>query len=440
MNNSIPLTFPNGATSKIDKDILMVFECDSLENASPSFISNIFLVTTEETNVSWKALFTKEKGRLIQALKTAPFADFQLHDHFEGMFKDFVLPFVSKLCESRIKGHSFWQMKSLVIRFFKFLDGILTNLIHVEKEMRLKDDPVFLPIKSKGESISANLTLMAVVWSFGAILSTDMRKRFEDTFVQFRRKFDLKITGNLSSGSSSLGKNSKVSLFEMYFDLEKLQWDLVSERLGTRMSESYQSKNNNIVIPSLEIAQGLFLFDTLLQKKGYHIHFEGKSATQKTTVLTNITHKQRQNYRSIWVPMTASVTIQKSRKVFEQFYETSENRFVMSPIDSKPPLFIIDDLHLGDHLNSNFAEFFRMWDNYGGYYHLENGYFVNVEKLKILCSSNPKLTNASTNKSDRFTFYTNTIYFDDLDNDRFRIFIQNWLTNKSWNTSKLVNK
>mmetsp|Transcript_14686 Transcript_14686/g.16969 ORF Transcript_14686/g.16969 Transcript_14686/m.16969 type:complete len:186 (+) Transcript_14686:1889-2446(+) len=112
----------------------------------------------------------------------------------------------------------------------------------------------------------------------------------------------------------------------------------------------------------------------------------------------------------------------------------------MTSIDSMKPLFVIDDLHLEDHLGSNFSEFFRMWDRYGGYYHIENGYFVNIDNLRVLCSSNPRARSETPSKSDRFTYYVNSIYFDELDNDRFRMFIQNWITNKSWSTSKLVNK
>ena len=397
------------------------------------------LVYTEESSLKWIDLFSREKAKLVKRLKKSPFADFKLFEHFESAIKEFVIPFIKKLCETRVKTASYWKMKSLTIRFYKFLDGLLTNLVSLEKELRAKDDPIFLPIKSKGENIALNLCLMAVVWTFGAILNQEMRRRFEDIFLQFRRKFDLKLTGNLSSGGLGLGKVTKVSLFEMYFDMERLQWDLVAERLGTRVSEGYQAKNNHIVIPSLEISQGMLLFDTLMTKKSYSILFEGKSACQKTTVLSNICHKQRMKYRSIWIPLTVSNTIEKSRKVFEQFYKTSENRFVMNSVDEYKPLFIIDDLHLERNLNSSFSEFFRMWDSYGGYYHLENGYFVNVEELRLLMSINPEM-NKSKSKSDRLTYYTNTIYFDELDNDRFRMFVQNWLTNKSWNTSKLVNK
>jgi len=111
----------------------------------------------------------------------------------------------------------------------------------------------------------------------------------------------------------------------------------------------------------------------------------------------------------------------------------------MTPLDSMKPLFIIDDLHLEDHLTSNISEFLRMWENYGGYYNIENGHFINIENLRVLCSRNPRMLKNKKN-IDRFTYYINTIYFDELDNDRFRMFVQEWLTNKSWSTSKLVNK
>ena len=93
----------------------------------------------------------------MRLLKKPPFDEFQLSAHFEEVIKDFMVPFITKLCESRVKTFGFWQMKSLIIRFFKFLDGLLTNLANVEKELRSKDDPVFLPIKTKGQMVSANL-------------------------------------------------------------------------------------------------------------------------------------------------------------------------------------------------------------------------------------------------------------------------------------------
>ena len=64
-----------------------------------------------------------------------------------------------------------------------------------------------------------------------------------------------------------------------------------------------------------------------------------------------------------------------------------------------------------------------------------------IYKLRLMLSKNNEPNTKLTRANDRLTYYINSIYFDELDNDRFRMFIQNWLTNKSVsNTSKLVNK
>jgi hypothetical protein len=157
LDNLININFPNGCSTKIPRDIMMMFECDDLKNASPYFINNILLVYTEEGTLRWMEIFAREKAKLMQLLKKAPFDDFKLNEHFEEVLKDFVIPFVNKLSETRVKNTTFWQMKSLVIRFYKFLDGLLANLISIEKELRLKDDPVYLPVKTKGQMVAANL-------------------------------------------------------------------------------------------------------------------------------------------------------------------------------------------------------------------------------------------------------------------------------------------
>ena len=445
INSMITMRFPNWATWLLPKDLMMMFETDSIQDVSPSFLNNVTVIPTEETSITWEQLFEKGKAQLKNFIKNETVSQIQHLDSFDETFNEFVIPFIKKLdSTARIKSNSFWQMKSLVIRCFKFLDGLISSMMWVERDLRIKDDPIYLPIKAKAAMIVSNLSLMAVVWTFGAILNHDLRRLFEDLFFQYRRKFDLKLTGNLGS-SSVTGRNAKVTLFDIYFDIERLHWDLISERIGSRISDKQVSRSHldpqsqHIIVSSQEIAQGMLMFDTLLENKTFHIMFEGKDATHKTTVLSSISKKQKQKWRSIWIPLTVTTSIDKWRKVYEKFFKTSENRFIMTPLDSMKPLFIIDDLHLEDHLTSNISEFLRMWENYGGYYNIENGHFINIENLRVLCSRNPRMLKNKKN-IDRFTYYINTIYFDELDNDRFRMFVQEWLTNKSWSTSKLVNK
>mmetsp|Transcript_14686 Transcript_14686/g.16973 ORF Transcript_14686/g.16973 Transcript_14686/m.16973 type:complete len:114 (+) Transcript_14686:1367-1708(+) len=113
---------------------------------------------------------------------------------------------------------------------------------------------------------------MAVVWTFGATLNQDLRRLFEDLFFQYRRKFDFKLSGNLGSSSVS-GKSAKVTLFDICFDMERLHWDLISERVGARVYDKHQTRSyldpqrQHIIVSSLEIAQGMLLFDTLMEHK-----------------------------------------------------------------------------------------------------------------------------------------------------------------------------
>ena len=97
LHNTIPLTFPNGASTRLSRDILMMFECDNLREASPAFVANTMLVYTEENTLKWKELFSREKAKLMKQLKKNSFIDFRLNEHFEVALKDFVLPFIGKL-------------------------------------------------------------------------------------------------------------------------------------------------------------------------------------------------------------------------------------------------------------------------------------------------------------------------------------------------------
>lgn len=58
---------------------------------------NVTIVFTEDIKLNWKDIFMKEMAKLLETLKKAPMKEFQLHEHFDSVVKDFVLPFLNKL-------------------------------------------------------------------------------------------------------------------------------------------------------------------------------------------------------------------------------------------------------------------------------------------------------------------------------------------------------
>jgi hypothetical protein len=56
----LPITLPNGNVVMLPSDLYFFFETESLSHASPLFLSQIGLVITSDTDVTWKDLYEKQ--------------------------------------------------------------------------------------------------------------------------------------------------------------------------------------------------------------------------------------------------------------------------------------------------------------------------------------------------------------------------------------------
>lgn len=92
-----------------------------------------------------------------------------------------------------------------------------------------------------------NVILCAFVWGYGAVLNKELRRIFDDKFnMQFKTKF-LNLHGR---GHKAKGFN----LFEYFFDVERLYWTLVTEKLEFRLKLYFDSNMQQVYIPSTEIS------------------------------------------------------------------------------------------------------------------------------------------------------------------------------------------
>lgn len=73
-------------------------------------------------------------------------------------------------------------------------------------------------LKENEKDVLWSSILLATVWGFGAPLNKELRKIFEEQFFGYRRKFNINIGGP---------GRSRFTLFDIYFDPETLQWDLL---------------------------------------------------------------------------------------------------------------------------------------------------------------------------------------------------------------------
>ena len=166
-------------------------------------------------------------------------------DYFDRAFNMVIEPFLAKLSSNkRITDWFLWDMKRLTVSFYNIMDGLIKKLQTVYIELKSREDPVFLQLDDRADEITMNICLIACLWSYGGILNSELRKVFEDTFTPFKRLFHLNV------GSQSRVSNAKLSLFDIYFDFEKLEFELMSEKLEYKLKMHYDAEARNLMIPT----------------------------------------------------------------------------------------------------------------------------------------------------------------------------------------------
>ena len=100
----------------VSSDIFFFFENESLKDASPSFVSSIGMIYTQDADVAHENLFARNM-KLCEKKHQQFIHKFRVP--FEAMnacMKDFVLPFVKKLNEFKeIQEWPLWNIKQLTM-------------------------------------------------------------------------------------------------------------------------------------------------------------------------------------------------------------------------------------------------------------------------------------------------------------------------------------
>lgn len=87
--------------------------------------------------------------------------------------------------------------------------------------MKDDDDPENLNLKVFEKDTFYNIVLQATVLSYGAVLNREQRRVFEESFMFYKRRFNMNIQSLVPQA------RQRFSLFDLYFDCQKLRWDFL---------------------------------------------------------------------------------------------------------------------------------------------------------------------------------------------------------------------
>ena len=431
------MRFPNGNVIMMPSDLYFFFECTSLENISPVFLSNVGVVNTQRADVTAKNLFERQL-QLLEKKHTEFIREFTVDmGHFRRCAERFVMPFVLRLDEQPlIQQWSLWNTKALTLQFFVILNAFIYRL---EDNCRLNlrnDDPMDYPFAEMEKDIVWNCMLVATTWSFGAVLDKELRRMFEEQFGPYRSEFNITFATPMKQ---------RFTLFEVFFDVERLTWALIGEKLDYKIKVHFNAELNQCVLPTNEVSQAYFVSDYLIYALGKekdlnkNIRLIGPQSSSKTVILNTFERKLPTAMATVSIPMTAYLTMDRLRQKIEERYVCKRKNTLIPADPTKRIVLVIDDIHLQRNLKVEVLEFIRAWTTCRGYFDVAAGYFKKVGEFGTIMAENSEYV-ATSGKKDRFAFQTTTVYCEEISIESSKPFVQTWFTTDAWPTSTLITK
>jgi hypothetical protein len=54
---------------------------------------------------------------------------------------------------------------------------------------------------------------------------------------------------------------SMPKIFDLYYDVTRLQWDIIQDKLDYKLKLNYYPKMNALLVPNAEVSLGYFILD-----------------------------------------------------------------------------------------------------------------------------------------------------------------------------------
>jgi dynein heavy chain len=249
------LTLANGDRIPMSETAKIMFEVETLINASPATVSRAGIVYVSETDLDWSPV-------LAAWLKTRPDQEKEI---LTNLFQQYcgestpvdvghAMSFIIRECNAVMVG-----ARVGVIQGFT---NLLTLLIDDHIKVPKPSDPEF-------ETVLERIFLYCFVWTIGGLLEPEGRDKL-DEYVR-----DLCTTDNVPEAGEH------VTLYEYFIDPESCEWSLWRPPVWN-YPNTKKLDFSNLLVPTMDSTRAQFIINTL-QKANHNVLLLGGSGTAKTS-------------------------------------------------------------------------------------------------------------------------------------------------------------
>ena len=337
LDDNKKLCLASGEIIKLTSEMSVVFETESLDNASPATVSRCGMVYLESV-VTWKAIFSSWLENLPLAYQFEKFR--VLIESLFGHFVDPCLEFVLQ-SETSVRVSKNWLVQSLI----KLLEAMLLKSSFSKakhnsdfkkaQKQNSKAQEFVLEEKAVGKLEQEEvfkMFLFALTWSLGGPLKEGARNSF------------LVLLEELYNSSSGDFEKVYQNPFKMFYNYQAKSWQPWKTYTQKNTLESYSI--DSLFVPTEDTASCVFLMEKLLTKD-CHVLLTGPTGTGKSLVCKRFVSETLESskflhYTSTFSARTSAEQLQGA--ISSKLSKRGKTTF--GPELGKKLVMLVDDMNL----------------------------------------------------------------------------------------------
>ena len=413
LDDNKKLCLPNSEIVILKENTSILFEVDSLEEASPATVSRCGMVYLETTKLEIESL----KNSWIESLpKTYRTRDYI--QTYNNLFENLLFPFIESYCSliSKFNVYYFPSKSTLVSSMLKMLECLILgdnsriDIINIEIKKKEKMISAFSiekgsPLKEEKEkSLSSleklniiNYFFMAIYWSICASQAMEIRAETIILLNEFFRRL-INIPGFEFLSKTQASQKPEQDFEKFYYDISIPTWEKWSS-LKSKESEDNINlliENQSLFIETEESIKYTYIFKSLIIHKISFLTY-GFTGSGKTAIIKYFKSKflTPEKWQLIDSPLNMRTSCNQIKDSIDGLMEKRKKGEYGPPL-GKTGFIYIDDFHLParESFGTQTAlEILRQYFTYEGWYDTKRNEFKKIVDCTISASmGNPNNT------------------------------------------------
>lgn len=378
MDDNKVLTLVSNERIPLSAAMRMVFEINSLKNASPATVSRAGILYINEADVGWRPFMETWVSRR---------EDENERNFLPSLFDKYIEP-VQEFMRKGFKRCTPIRILCCIRTICFMLEGLFADLDEGQKTQEVMED----------------FFEFCVLWSFGGPLvvdkghGVDSRQDFHEMFVA-------------TFGNTKLPKEGMC--FDYFYDATKKEYVHWSDKLPVYEAQPIghgpgKVAFSNIVVSTVDSVRLTWIMD-LLAQNGHHVMFVGGAGTGKTTMMNNYLHHTGDNFVSTVINMNYYADSKAFQTLFEQNIDKRSGK-MFGPPATKKMIYFVDDLNLPfveEYGTQNALELLRQIMDHGTIFdRLELGFRKEIVDTQQLAAMNPLIGSFEVSERNQIMYAT----------------------------------